>query len=244
MRGPTLIRCSTVVVFLLVMRNEVTGLSLTRREVVNSAVGSAFLVCSTTTSAFAVEDVVDEPRNTIQQTITGVKYRDERIGKGPSVANDDVIVMHLSGQTRDGNIIVDTRQRGRPLLHKLGSAIDTNFFGSGKSNQRPIVVTGIEDGIRGMKEGGIRRLVIPSPLGYGHAGVSRYDAMGIGLQNPVPRDELLAYEVEILRCIDVPIPINDENGSTDSPSLVAQACCSEPDYPCKIPDNNTSKSNN
>ena len=69
---------------------------------------------------------------------------------------------------------------------------------------------GLEDGIlaagnNSMRLGGVRRIVVPSPLAYGHAGVSRYDALQMGLLQPIPRDELLRYEVELLRCIDVPI---------------------------------------
>lgn len=166
--------------------------------------------------------VILEP-DEIQETITGVQYRDDRVGSGPDVSPKDVLVMHIQGLNRDGSIIVDTRSQGKPVLHQLGSVQDFELFG-GNSGQRPVVTLGIEDGIRGMKLGGIRRMVVPGPLAYGHAGVSRYDAMRMGLLKPVPRDEMLRYEVELLRCVDVPAP---DRG------LVAQACCTEPNYPCK-----------
>ena len=158
----------------------------------------------------------------IQSTLTGVQYRDDRVGQGAAVSKGDVLVLHLKGVRRDGSIFLDTRKDGKPLLHKFGSAQDFDFSG-GKSSQRPAVTLGVEDAMRGMKLGGIRRIVVPSALAYGNAGVSRYDAMKMGLILPVPRNELLRYELELLRCVDLPASGN---------GLSSQACCTEPNYPC------------
>jgi hypothetical protein len=139
--------------------------------------------------------------------------------------------MHLEGLRRDGSVIIDTRKEGKPLLHQLGSVIDYDIFLGGDSSQRPVIPLGMEDGIRGMRYGGIRRMVVPSPLGYGNAGVSRYDAMRMGLLKPVPRDELLRFQVELLRCLDA-APIDTTTGTGNS-GFLAQVCCTEPNYPCK-----------
>lgn len=158
----------------------------------------------------------------IQSTITGVQYRDDRVGQGAAVSKGDVLVLHLQGVRRDDSIFLDTREEGKPLLHKFGSAQDFDFSG-GKSSQRPPVTLGVEDAMRGMRLGGIRRIVVPSALAYGNAGVSRYDAMKMGLILPIARDELLRYELELLRCVNLPA---SDNG------LSSQACCTEPNYPC------------
>ena len=205
--------------------------SIPRRHVLWTPAAAAAVVAATTTPA--AEAVVLSTDDEIQKTITGVQYRDDRIGSGPPVSNKDVLVLHLQGLTRNGNVIVDTRAQGKPILHQLGSVQDFDFFG-GDSGKRPIVTMGIEDGIRGMRLGGVRRMVVPSPLGYGHAGVSRYDAMRMGLLQPVPRDEILRYEVELLQCVDVPAP------DTGLVGLVAQACCTEPNYPCQTDASNGS----
>ena len=253
MRGTLHVQLVIVLLLLLSGKVAIKGLSLTRRQVfaLSRDVGGALVLMTASggitdfsrSAAHAADNsdvdglVQDNPKSNIQSTITGVQYRDERIGKGPVVLNKDVVVMHLQGQTRSGNVIVDTRNQGKPILHQIGSVTDYDFFG-GKSSRRPIVTIGIEDGLRGMKEGGIRRIVVPGPLGYGHAGVSRYDAMQMGLLNPIPRDEILAFEVELLRCVDVPIRIDgDDNDRSNGVELVAQACCSEPDYPCKTSTN-------
>ncbi|CAB9498315.1 FKBP-type peptidyl-prolyl cis-trans isomerase FkpA [Seminavis robusta] len=191
-----------------------------RHLLLSPAAGALLPVFSSSAAILEVDE--------IQSTITGVQFRDDRIGQGDVVGGKDVVVLHLQGLRRDGSVIVDTREQGQPILHQLGSVVNFDVFG-GDSSKRPIITLGVEDGIRGMRYGGIRRIVIPSPLGYGHAGVSRYDAMKMGLLKPVPRDELLRFEVEILRCVDVPFGDAESNPN----GLVAQACCTEPSYPCK-----------
>ena len=193
--------------------------NLQRRHFLSQAPATALLLSGST----AVQGVPLPTEDEIQSTITGVQYRDDRIGHGAEVSKDDVLVLHLQGLTRDGSIFLDTREQGKPILHKLGSVPDFDFFG-GNSSRRPAVTLGVEDGIRGMKLGGVRRMIVPSPLAYGHAGVSRYDAMKMGLIKPIPRDEMLRYEVEILRCVDLPASNN---------GLSSQACCTEPNYPCQ-----------
>lgn len=200
-----------------------------RRQFLNQAPASlALLVCSPT-PARAVQLPKDED---IQSTFTGVQYRDDRIGQGAAVSKDEVIVLHLYGLTKDGSVFLDTREQGKPLLHKMGSVTDFEFLGRKSSDRSPITL-GIDDGIRGMKLGGVRRVVVPSPLAYGHAGVSRYDAMQMGLLKPIPRDETLRYEVELLRCVDVP-------KSSTGEGLSGQACCTEPNFPCNTETDDTS----
>ena len=210
------------------LRQQATGLSFPVRRRTLFETSGAFLYLLAP-PAQAVQLPSDSE---IQSTITGVQYRDDRIGNGPVVSKDEVLVMHIQGLTRDGSVFLDTREKGKPLLHKLGTVQDFDFFG-GDSSKRLAVTLGVEDGLRGMKLGGVRRLVVPSPLGYGHAGVSRYDAMRMGLLKPIPRDEMLRYEVELLRCVDLPATNN---------GLVSQACCTEPNYPCKTSDPDTGDS--
>jgi len=172
-------------------------------------------------------------------TATGVKYRDERVGQGDLVRPNDTVVLHLQGIRLDGTVILDTRE-SQPLLHQMGTSVaNSELFGGstnsgGTGGERSVVPLGMEDGIlAGMRYGGIRRMVLPPALGYGHAGISRYDAFRMGLRQPVPRDEVLRFQVEILRCLDVNLGANTNNENTNT-SMVGQACCTEPNYPCKI----------
>jgi hypothetical protein len=167
------------------------------------------------------------------------------------------VVMHVQALLRDGTILMDTRQdNGRPILYELGSALDTVMARPG------IVPPGLDDAIvsRGtlvgsngervepMRQGGIRLVVVPADLAYGTDGLSRYQAWKLGgqqslLKKPVPRDEILRYEIEILRCLEVlPIEVkssrNEQEEEEEVPGIsqtTVQACCSEEVYPCQGP---------
>lgn len=83
-----------------------------------------------------------------------------------------------------------------------------------------------------------RRFVVPSSSAYGRAGVSRYDAFKMGLLNPVPRDEDLIYDIELLRCSTMEVSTGKKSGAAgDGDGNVktqqVQACCIEDNYPCK-----------
>lgn len=89
----------------------------------------------------------------------------------------------------DGQVLLDTRQRGRAIALVYGS--------------RPLsggLTRGIEEGIANMRTGGKRVLVVPPALGYGSEGA-------ILTPNPkkpeqtvrVPPDAELRYEVELMR---------------------------------------------
>ena len=187
----------------------------------------------------------ESPPREIVRLLTGVQYADVRVGRGPPVEKKGAVVMHLRALLRDGSVLFDTVEDGNgvPMLYQMGSVVgDFGFFSttdsssSSSSSKRPKIVPGVEDAIlsRGnnkkngssgvMNEGGIRMVVVPAALAYGSTGVSRFDAFQMGLRKPVPRDEILRYEVELLRCLEVEIPNGD--GRT------GQACCPEQLFPC------------
>jgi len=145
---------------------------------------------------------------------------------------------------------------GTPILYTLGTAQDFDTFG-GDSSARGRVTQGVEDTIlsRGllaewnggadeslesvrqaiepMREGGVRRVLVPSALAYGNSGVSRYDAFEMGLMKPVPRDQMIVYEVELLRCLSVELEVPGD--ATEVRMQSVQACCTEENYPCNTP---------
>ncbi|CAJ1403629.1 unnamed protein product [Effrenium voratum] len=67
---------------------------------------------------------------------------------------------------------------------------------------------------------------VPSYLGYAN-GLARAGVKP-PLRLPIPFKEGLRYELELLRCVPAP-----QNGGDKSGRL----CCSDPQYPCKIPSN-------
>ena len=50
------------------------------------------------------------------------------------------------------------------------------------------VIKGWSEGLKGMKPGAVRRLIVPAELGYGQRGVAR----------SIPPNAMLVFEIELL----------------------------------------------
>ena len=88
---------------------------------------------------------------TLGTTITlsnGVQVIDQAVGHGPVVKKDDVIKVHYTGRLPDGKIVDSSRLQvlPMPLTVKIGDS---------KS------ISGFDAGLRGMRIGGKRPIVIP-----------------------------------------------------------------------------------
>ena len=103
----------------------------------------------------------------------GVEIQDIKVGNGSEAVDSTLITVHYTGRLMDGKIFDRSLERGQPFTFKLGSGQ---------------VIAGWEQGIKGMKVGGIRQLKIPSALGYGHR----------GSPPAIPPDSDLMFEVELL----------------------------------------------
>lgn len=108
----------------------------------------------------------------------GLKYKDITLGTGPEAHDRSIVVVHYTGwlQNEDGS-------KGK----KFDSSRDHNetlAFPMGVG----YVIPGWEMGLLGMREGGVRELVIPSTLAYG--------AQGFG--DVIPPFSTLIFEVELL----------------------------------------------
>ena len=109
---------------------------------------------------------------------SGLKYIDHVVGTGDEAVNGATLDMHYTGwlyekkaRAKKFDSSVD---RGRPFSFKLGAGM---------------VIKGWDEGIKGMKVGGKRELIIPPELGYGSRG-----AGGV-----IPPNATLNFEVELLK---------------------------------------------
>ncbi len=103
---------------------------------------------------------------------SGLEYVEIEEGKGEIARNGDNVAVHYSGSLSNGKRIDSTRDKGEPLYFTLGNAQ---------------VIPGFDQGIRGMRVGGKRRLMIPPALGYAEQGAKN-----------IPPNATLIYEVELI----------------------------------------------
>jgi FKBP-type peptidyl-prolyl cis-trans isomerase FkpA len=106
-------------------------------------------------------------------TVTELKKEDSKIGTGAEAVTGKSVSVHYTGWLTDGTKFDSSKDRGQPFSFQLGAGQ---------------VIKGWDQGVVGMKVGGIRKLTIPPELGYG--------ARGAG--SVIPPNATLVFEVELL----------------------------------------------
>ncbi len=105
----------------------------------------------------------------------GLKVVDLKVGNGPMAEPGHMIAMHYTGWLTDGTKFDSSLDRGTPLTFPLGA-------------DPPRVIRGWEEGVKGMRVGGKRKLTIPPGLAYGAR----------GYPGAIPPNSTLVFEVELL----------------------------------------------
>lgn len=98
---------------------------------------------------------------------------DQVIGKGDEAYSGSNVTVHYVGRLTNGNKFDSSRDRGKPFEFNLGAGE---------------VIKGWDKGIKGMRVGGKRKLIIPPELGYGSKTVGS-----------IPANSTLIFEVELLK---------------------------------------------
>ncbi len=120
------------------------------------------------------------PDDGVRTNPSGLKYEDLETGEGAQAAVGDTVQVHYIGWLEDGTKFDSSHDRNQTFGFTIG---------------RGQVIKGWEEGIVGMKEGGIRQLIIPPELAYGSAGAG----------NVIPPDATLTFEVQLLKILVVEI---------------------------------------
>ncbi len=106
-------------------------------------------------------------------SVNSLKIEDVRVGDGAEARPGQQVSVHYVGTLVDGEKFDSSRDRGQPFGFKLGAGQ---------------VIQGWDEGVAGMKIGGLRKLTIPPELGYGAE----------GYPGAIPPNATLLFEVELI----------------------------------------------
>jgi FKBP-type peptidyl-prolyl cis-trans isomerase len=102
-----------------------------------------------------------------------LEIEDLREGTGTEATDGKSVTVHYVGTLTDGKKFDSSRDRGKGFSFKLGAGQ---------------VIKGWDQGVAGMKIGGLRKLTIPPQLAYGDR----------GFPPVIPPRSTLVFEVELL----------------------------------------------
>ncbi|BEV73380.1 FKBP-type peptidyl-prolyl cis-trans isomerase [Paludibacterium sp. THUN1379] len=105
---------------------------------------------------------------------TELIIEDITVGEGAEATPGKEVTVHYTGWLTDGKKFDSSKDRFQPFSFPLGAGH---------------VIKGWDQGVAGMKVGGVRKLTIPPELGYGARG-----AGGV-----IPPNAVLVFEVELLK---------------------------------------------
>ncbi len=108
----------------------------------------------------------------LAQPTSELQIIDVKTGEGTPATNGDTLEVHYSGYLEDGTVFDSSLYRSQSYSFALGSGR---------------VIQGWEQGLVGMRPGGIRQLIIPPDLGYGEND-----------HNAIPGGSTLIFNVELI----------------------------------------------
>jgi peptidylprolyl isomerase len=162
-----------------VPRPEVTVFRTVRLTVLTSLLALAACGGSGTTgptvtdiehTTFASSLGVDLSKMT--KNSSGLYWRDLTVGTGTVAANGNLAGIHYIGNLPNGAQFDVNGPTATPFSFRLGAGA---------------VIAGFDEGVRGMKVGGSRQLIIPPELGYGSRAVGT-----------IPANSILVFKIDLV----------------------------------------------
>jgi FKBP-type peptidyl-prolyl cis-trans isomerase len=102
-----------------------------------------------------------------------LKVEDIKVGTGAAAVAGKTVTAHYTGTLLDGTKFDSSKDRGRPFSFKLGAGQ---------------VIRGWDEGVVGMREGGVRKLTVPPHMGYGDRAAGK-----------IPPNSTLLFEIELIK---------------------------------------------
>lgn len=113
----------------------------------------------------------------------GLQVRDVKVGTDQVVKKNDAVSIQYTGWLADGTKFDSSRDRNTPFDVTIGQGQ---------------VIPGWDEGVPGMKVGGIRRLTIPAALGYGDQGAPQGCGTASGQPCTIPPGATLVFLIELV----------------------------------------------
>ncbi len=148
-----------------------------------------------------------QPSTTIQNNESGPTVPSESVSAQPEPAISGTVVTNPKPITMKDGLIIEDTKIGDGMEAKKGDLVTVHYVGTLTNGTKfdasrdhgndgftfplgqGMVIKGWEEGVAGMKVGGVRKLTIPPELGYGAKG-----AGGV-----IPGNATLLFEVELLK---------------------------------------------
>ena len=150
--------------------NETTEKSGTMTEQSTSATTTP----TASTSAPAAPALPGAPGsgNKMHKLASGLQYDDLVVGSGKMAEPGVNVAVHYTGYLLDGTELDSSFKSGQPLKFQIAGGQ---------------MIAGFDEGVRGMRIGGKRKIVVPYAMGYGEAG-----------SGPIPPKSDLVFDLELI----------------------------------------------
>jgi FKBP-type peptidyl-prolyl cis-trans isomerase FkpA len=135
-------------------------------------VASAIAGCSSSTDTTRSEADMQRAVE-LSKSVTILQIVDTTVGSGAEARPGRRVRVHYTGTLMDGTKFDSSKDHNQPFEFTLGT-------GS--------VIPGWDEGVKGMKVGGVRQLTIPASMGYGAR----------GFPPDIPGNAALKFEIELL----------------------------------------------
>ena len=118
-------------------------------------------------------DFLNVDLSAMTKTATGLYLQDLVVGTGDEAVSGATVSVHYEGWFPNGAKFDSSRDRNQPFVFQLGVGF---------------VISGWDEGVEGMRVGGMRKLVIPPSLAYGASGSA----------GAIPGNATLVFDIELL----------------------------------------------